>query len=172
VKRHLAVLVAAITIGCVAVTTPSPAPGSSSPSVIPPVETTSASVCAGKDPTANVYHAYRLVLITPCMTVTGTVATVRHEPDGDVHIGLRLDAGQEALINDKNRTGQGGNLVLEIICSGTVTQADAVTACSTYTNMIQTPTVGAHITVTGPYVLDTTHGWTEIHPVWVWRVAR
>jgi hypothetical protein len=26
--------------------------------------------------------------------------------------------------------------------------------------------MGAHVSVTGPYVLDTTHGWDEIHPAW------
>ncbi len=31
---------------------------------------------------------------------------------------------------------------------------------------VATPTVGAHVTVTGPYVLDRNHGWMEVHPAW------
>src|SRR5206468_1335184 len=32
---------------------------------------------------------------------------------------------------------------------------------------ITAPNDGAHVAVTGPYVLDTAHGWMEIHPAWV-----
>ena len=28
------------------------------------------------------------------------------------------------------------------------------------------PKIGQHVTVTGPYVWDSFHGWNEIHPVW------
>ena len=31
---------------------------------------------------------------------------------------------------------------------------------------IATPPMGAQVKATGPYVLDTDHGWMEIHPVW------
>ncbi len=124
------------------------------------------AICVGRDPKANVYHPDRLVLINACKTVSGTVVSLRREADGDWHIGLRLDSGQEALLNAKNLGEQGGNLVLEIICANTVTQADAISACATYQNTIPPPIVGAHISAVGPYVLDSTHGWNEIHPVW------
>jgi hypothetical protein len=31
---------------------------------------------------------------------------------------------------------------------------------------VQTPTEGEAVAVTGPWVLDTVHGWNEIHPAW------
>ena len=47
-----------------------------------------------------------------------------------------------------------------------MTQADAVSACAGYHNPLVIPPVGAHVTVTGAYVLDLDHGsWAEIHPV-------
>ncbi len=124
------------------------------------------SVCAGKDPRANVYHPDRLVLLDACKTVTGTVVLLRREPDGDWHIQLRLDSGQESLLSAKNVSEQSGNLVLEIICANPVTQADAVSACASYRNTVDAPPMGARIVVVGPYVLDSAHGWNEIHPVW------
>ena len=40
-------------------------------------------------------------------------------------------------------------------------------ACQGYTNQIPVPSEGQHITITGPYVLDTDHyDWAEIHPVY------
>jgi hypothetical protein len=39
-------------------------------------------------------------------------------------------------------------------------------ACQGYVNHVTVPQEGQHITATGPYVLDTDHGWTEIHPVY------
>ena len=55
------------------------------------------------------------------MTVVGTVISVRPEPDGDVHIQLRLDTGADTLLNGGNRAQQSGTLVVDIICFGTVT---------------------------------------------------
>lgn len=124
------------------------------------------AICAGRDPKANIYHPARLELLDPCKTVAGTVATIRHEADGDLHIGLRLDQGQEALINAKNRSEQSGNLIVEIICADPVTQADAVASCANYTNTVPVPAISQHVSVTGPYVLDLDHGWNEIHPAW------
>jgi len=102
--------------------------------------------------------------LQPCLTVIGVVATLRREADGDVHVGLRLDPGEESLLDATNLSGQGGNLVVEVICVGTVTQADAVTACAHYLDPVAVPTLGTRVSVTGPYVLDTQHGWDEIHP--------
>jgi hypothetical protein len=33
------------------------------------------------------------------------------------------------------------------------------------------PTVGEHIGLTGAWVLDTNHGWNELHPVWTENLA-
>ena len=113
----------------------------------------------------HVYHSYRLQVIKSCLTVTGTVDVVRNEKDGDEHILLHLDAGQENLLNNKNIEAQKGDLVLEPICAKAVTQEDAIGPCSGYLNNVQIPNAGDKVSVTGAYVLDKEHGWMEIHPV-------
>jgi hypothetical protein len=109
------------------------------------------------------------------MTVTGTVAYVASEDDGDVHVDLALPPSEAGLLDQANYAHQDGQLVTEIVpadqpgCTpgqpprpsngsygyGLCTGAD-----------LATPAVGAAVSVTGPYVLDADHGWMEIHPVW------
>ncbi len=126
------------------------------------------------------YHAYRLHVVQGCTTVTGTVAYVSHEDDGDMHVNLSLPSSESHMLDQANIADEHGNLVTEIVpadrpgCTpgkppplpptaymssgysyGICTGAD-----------IATPPVGAQVTVTGPYVLDTDHGWMEVHPVW------
>lgn len=72
---------------------------------------------------SHVYHPYRLHLVSRCKTVRGTVEEVRWEPDGDLHI---LLAVSRSLVNSENVSYEHGDLVLEVICQGTITQADAV----------------------------------------------
>jgi hypothetical protein len=100
------------------------------------------------------------------MTVTGTVAAVRREPDGDYHILLRLDPPFAGLINARNVSGEHGDLVLEPVCELPVTQQDAIATCAGVAPTIATPTVGSHVSATGAYVLDLDHGWMELHPLW------
>lgn len=111
---------------------------------------------------AHVYHPYRLHVISQCTTVRGTVAEVRGEADGDLHVLLRTSP---SLVNADNRAYEHGDLVLEEICKGTVTQADAVAACRGFSWNVTVPAVGDEVTVSGSYVLDADHGWLEIHPV-------
>lgn len=115
----------------------------------------------------HVYHPERLRTIQECKTVTGVVAAIKSEPDGDKHIQLRLDSGQEDLLNDRNKSVQKGCLVLEIICTKTPVQEDAIGPCSGFDNTIFIPAKGDHIKVTGSYINDAegNHGWNEIHPV-------
>jgi hypothetical protein len=96
------------------------------------------------------------------MTVRGTVEELRWEPDGDLHI---LLATRPGLVNKVNGLYEHGDLVLEEICQGSVTQADAVAACRRVPRHPAIPAVGDKVTVTGSYVLDADHGWMEIHPV-------
>jgi hypothetical protein len=121
------------------------------------------------DPAAHVYHPDRLQVLNPCLTASGTIAFERKEADGDYHIGLALDAQYAGLVNACNSTcmngAERGDLVLEPVCELPVTQADAVNACAGYHNPLVVPPVGGHVSVTGAYVLDLDHGWTEIHPV-------
>jgi hypothetical protein len=116
-------------------------------------------------PTAHVYSPDRLQLLAACTRVTGTIDTIRAEPDGDLHVLLKLDAGQEHYINAKNVSGERGDLVLEPVCEKPVTQPDAIAACSGYVNSTVVPPAGTHTAVTGAWVLDKDHGWLEIHPV-------
>jgi hypothetical protein len=103
--------------------------------------------------------------MSACKTVAGTVTSVRSEPDGDVHVLLALPSRRSNLLNSGNVTDTHGDLVTEIICVGTVTQADAKRACAGYVNQVQVPSVGERVRISGTYVLDADHGWMEIHPV-------
>jgi hypothetical protein len=123
----------------------------------------------------HVYHAHRLIIKQACLAVTGTIVDatggkepdgVRHEADGDTHGWLKLDSGFEDLLNAGNLNNENGNLVFEIVCKFPVTQADAKSACSNFTNPINIPPVGSHVQIVGAYVRDTNHAqWMEIHPV-------
>jgi hypothetical protein len=125
---------------------------------------TGTAVAKCGDPHAHVYSPDRLRLLAPCVSVTGVIDAIRTERDGDLHVLLRLDPGQARYVNAKNALEE-GDLVLEPVCVNQPTQADAVSACSGYTNPLTIPPQGAHVSVTGAWVLDLDHGWLEIHPV-------
>jgi hypothetical protein len=113
----------------------------------------------------HIYHPSRLQVNDPCITVTGVIKSIKQEPDGDLHVRVQLDPEFTNLLNDRNVAGQFGNLVVEPVCQGPVTQPDAVAACENFHQDINVPPVGTHVTLTGAYVLDLQHGWMEIHPV-------
>ena len=116
---------------------------------------------------SHVYNPYRLNIIRSCITASGIAENVFEETDGDYHIRLALDSQYSNLTNSANDQYQYRDLVVEIICALPTTQSDTVSACQNYTNTITIPNVNDHITVTGPYVLDTDHyDWAEIHPVY------
>ena len=125
------------------------------------------SVCINPEPLKHVYDPGRLVVLDPCKTVSGTVVRMIKEKDGDTHIRLKVDPQYADTINQVNVNGQGGNLVVEIVCAFEVSQADAINACSGYQNKIPVPAVNEHVIITGQFVSDTEHGgWNEIHPVY------
>lgn len=170
-RTLLALPALALAAGCAGTGTPPAAtspPLTSSPVSSPqtprPSGTTGATCDAGL--WSHVYHPRRLHVVSACATVAGTVEEVRQEADGDVHVLLRLDPAYAGLVNAANVADQRGDLVLEEICTGPVTQPDAVAACRAFTPPGE-PAVSAgdHVTVTGSYVLDASHGWMEIHPV-------
>ena len=123
----------------------------------------------------HVYHFTRLIVKNACVTVTGTIVDatsgrkadgVRHEADGDTHGWLQLDPQYKDMLNAGNMSDEGGNLVFEIVCRFPVTQKDAKSACKGYSDHVQLPPVGSHVSVVGSYVQDTFHAhWNEIHPV-------
>ena len=171
---------AALALAACSSSTSPPVSLPSSPAVSPPASAapaphhhplTSAQAAAqnpGKcDPSLwrAIYHPSRLQVVAACKTVTGTVESVRSEPDGDVHLLLKLPASRSGLLNDGNLSDTHGDLVAEIICVGTTTQADAESACARHVNHIAVPAVGERIRISGTYVLDAVHGWMEIHPV-------
>ena len=113
----------------------------------------------------HVYSPKRLQQLSPCMSVTGLITESNADADGDQHFLLRLDAGQDKLVNKRNSKKKGGDLVLEIVCANPTSMKKPRSACAGYTNRIPIPRLGAHVRATGTYVLDSHNGWTEIHPV-------
>jgi len=103
------------------------------------------------------------------VTVTGTVEIIRTEKDGDLHVLLRLDPGQNEYINAVNVSAQNSLLVLEPVCVNTPTQADAIPACAGYANPLPIPAVSTHVSATGAWVHDLDHGWLELHPVFAFN---
>jgi uncharacterized protein YgiM (DUF1202 family) len=113
---------------------------------------TAAASCREGDVLTHVHDPERLTLFNRCVTASGTVAEISRNPDGDLTFRLALDPAYAYLLNDGNRNMLRGTLQIEII------PADQPFAAE--------PALGAHVTVTGAYVLDTEYGWMEIHPAW------
>ena len=168
-------------------TEPTPTvPASTQPGSTPPTTkiasppSAEGSGCRSGDPLANVYHPYRLQVKSACLTVTGSVAYLKNEPDGDIHMALDLPSSEANLLNQANYADQYGQLVTEIVpadepgCTPGQPPPLPPTAytSSSYNYGICTgadltaPPVGTQVSVTGPYVDDADHGWMEIHPVW------
>jgi hypothetical protein len=114
----------------------------------------------------HVYHPARLQILKSCTSVTGVIDHIKTEPDGDLHIRVHLDPQFSSLTNSVNDQLQAGDLVIEPVCDHEPTKSAAATeSCSGFQNQILIPPEGTHVQITGVYVLDTKHGWTEIHPV-------
>jgi hypothetical protein len=108
--------------------------------------------CRSWSPLVGVYHPDRLKVKSRCHVAVGTVEKVKAELyDGDIHIELKLDPGQDGLLSSGNAR-VGGTLILEIIPWDR--------------SRVLVPDVGQRIEVVGPWVDDTAHGWNEIHPAW------
>ncbi len=110
------------------------------------------------------YNAEEENVINSCITITGVVASMHSESDGDENIQLRPDPGYVHLLNIWNILGQWGNIAIEAICENPPSKKKFITACAGYKSAITLPRVGDHISVTGSYGTDK-HGWAEIHPV-------
>ncbi len=113
----------------------------------------------------HVYHPSRLQVLDQCKVVTGTIEEVGLDDDGDAHMNLKLDAGQDNLINKRNVKKKNGDLVIEVVCAGTPTLRAAIKSCQGYKTPIGLPRSGARVKVSGSYVIDTHNGWAELHPV-------
>jgi hypothetical protein len=144
--------------------------------------------CKWGPPLAGVYLPGRLRVLDRCRTVSGTVDCLKLEPDGDYHVRLRLDPQYAGLVKPANGlqtcVGQAGpHLVVEIIPQhpqGTLFRTNNADSGGFIDPRI--PSRGEHITVTGPYAIDTNslhrilyqgkaaENWAEIHPAWAIRV--
>jgi hypothetical protein len=113
----------------------------------------------------HVYSPKRLKQLASCVSVTGTIDESNVDEDGDQHFLLKLDPGQDTLVNKRNDKKKSGDIVLEIVCANPTTMKKARSACAGFTNPVPILPVGAHVRATGTYVLDTHNGWDEIHPV-------
>jgi len=116
---------------------------------------------------SHVHSPSRLIIVKSCVTASGSVSRIFEANDGDYDMRLTLDQAYRNLSNAANDRYQNGDLVVEIVCAHPPTDTSAKPSCQNYVNQIPLPQVGQHITVKGPYVLDTGHGnWAEIHPVY------
>jgi hypothetical protein len=131
--------------------------------------------CRSGDPLANVHKPKRLQVVTSCIVVRGTVALVFQDgEDGDYHVNVQVDEEFEDLLNTANRV-QLETLLAEVVPADQKgctpgqpprpPSGDKDFGLCTGAN-VTIPAVGDRIELTGPYVLDSDHGWMEIHPVW------
>jgi len=152
--------------------------------------TLQAGQCKWGPPLGGVYLSGRLRLVDHCRTVSGTVDCLKVEPDGDIHLRLRLDPQFVGLLKPANAIQvcadqPGPHLVVEIIPQrpqGILFRTNNADAGGFIDP--RTPAPGDHISVSGPYVIDTNilhrvlyqgraaENWAEIHPAWAIRVDR
>ncbi len=149
-----------------------------------------AGQCKFGPPLAGVYIPERLQVLDRCSTVSGTVDCLKLEPDGDFHLRVRLDPQFGRFLAPANALQTCADhpephLVVEIIPQqkqGLLSRDNNADAGGFITPA--TPAPGAHITVTGPHVIDKNilhrvlyqgrpaENWAEIHPAWAIRVDR
>lgn len=77
-----------------------------------------------------VYNPSRLEVIDYCQTVTGTIEESNADEDGDQHMLLKLDKGQDDLLTKKNMKKQKGDLVIEAVCANKVTLSKVGNTCN------------------------------------------
>ena len=127
-----------------------------------------ASGCRSGSPLANVWSPGRLKVLNGCKTVSGRIVASDVQADGDGHYYMRVDKQYKGLLNKANWATYRGTLILEIVPAdqpGCIKGHKVKDGICTGAHLAKI-TIGRHVTVTGPYVWDSYHGWNEIHPVW------
>lgn len=112
-----------------------------------------------------VYTKRRLRVIDSCITITGIVIQQSREKDGDLHMLIQPDEGQEQLLARKNLRRKKGSFVVEIVCAYPTRKKYVQDDCANYINQVFFGNPGDHVRITGSRVIDKRNGWTEIHPV-------
>jgi hypothetical protein len=112
-----------------------------------------------------VYNPSRLDVIKKCKTVTGVIEESSVDDDGDQHMLLKLDKGQDDILTERNMKKKQGDLVIEAVCANKPVLKKVGNTCNGYINKIQLPKIGDHVSVTGSLVIDSHNGWAEIHPI-------
>ncbi|MEO6405057.1 MAG: hypothetical protein ABIY51_16105 [Ferruginibacter sp.] len=112
-----------------------------------------------------VYNRQRLQVMVICKTVTGLIEESSADEDGDQHMLLKLDNGQENLLTKRNIKKKQGDMVIEAVCANNTSLGKVGNTCNGYINKIEIPKIGQHVKVTGSLVVDTHNGWAEIHPI-------
>ena len=127
-----------------------PTPSSPGPSDSASPPSSPFRTCRPTDQTGDAYHPDRLRVVASCLRVSGTVAAVRHVADGDRHILLALDPPFSNLLRPANQGLELGDLVVEPVWVGPVTQADTRATFGADPDPVTTlPTVGAHVWMEG-----------------------
>lgn len=111
------------------------------------------------------YNPARLQVINKCKIVTGVIAESNADEDGDQHMLLKLDNGQDELLTKRNFKKKQGDMVIETVCANKPTLKKVGHACDGYINKIQISQLGQHVKVTGSLVIDGHNGWAKIHPI-------
>ncbi len=117
-------------------------------------------LAGGRTETSGVWTPSRLRVLSTCVTVSGIIEallpTSGPTVDGDFSFDIKVDAGYEWTLSLGSYVVNNGNLHIEVVPS------DQPTVLA---NLTLAP--GAHVQVTGVWVLDTDHGWfSEVHPAW------
>jgi hypothetical protein len=97
---------------------------------------------------AGVYRPERLIMIDPSIHAEGVVKRVSYPGDGDIHVVMKADANSKQYTHG---TRHPDSIVAEPVPDDQ--------------GRILVPHVGDHIAVDGPLAWDSTHGWSEVHPV-------
>jgi len=130
--------------------------------------------CVSGPPEAGIHNPDRLQVLDRCKHAEGTVVDVAHEDDGDYHVWFRVDPGYEYLLNAQNHFQAQPSMLAEITprCPLSTHPPDALSAARCPKSNLPIPMLGDRIAIDGPWVLDTNHGWREIHPVDSIRILR
>ena len=114
-----------------------------------------------------VYLRDRLRVLDACKAVSGVVADVGIESDGDLVLELIPDPQFVAILRPGNKSNPDahGHLIIEVPCQGPTTEAAPRAACASFSGArIQVPTMGSHIVAAAHWVEDLNHAaWGELH---------